>query len=59
MDEPLCPKASLSGYTVDGTFQQYAVAKAAHVAKIPKDVALDQIAPILCAGITVLSLPAL
>ncbi|CAD6593202.1 MAG: Alcohol dehydrogenase [Alectoria sarmentosa] len=52
-DEPLCGKATLSGYTVDGTFQQYAIAKAAHVARIPKDVPLDAIAPILCAGITV------
>ena len=53
MDEPLCPKATMSGYTVDGTFQQYCVAKAAHVARIPKDVPLDAISPILCAGITV------
>lgn len=53
MDEPLCPKALLSGYTVDGTFQQYCIAKAAHVARIPKDVPLDAIAPVLCAGITV------
>ena len=52
-DEPLCPKAALSGYTVDGTFQQYCIAKAAHVARIPKDVPLDAIAPVLCAGITV------
>ncbi|MCJ1290216.1 alcohol dehydrogenase [Xylographa carneopallida] len=53
MDEPLCPKAQLSGYTVDGTFQQYCVANAAHVARIPKDVPLDAVAPVLCAGITV------
>ncbi|MCJ1419136.1 alcohol dehydrogenase [Xylographa parallela] len=53
MDEPLCPKATLSGYTVDGTFQEYCVANAAHVARIPKDVPLDAIAPVLCAGITV------
>ncbi|KAF2482980.1 chaperonin 10-like protein [Neohortaea acidophila] len=52
-DEPLCAKALLSGYTVDGSFQQYAIAKAAHAARIPKDVALDAISPILCAGITV------
>ena len=52
-DEPLCPKALLSGYTVDGSFQQYAIAKAAHVARIPKDVPLDAISPVLCAGITV------
>ena len=53
MDEPLCGQALLSGYTVDGTFQQYAIGKAAHVARIPKDVDLEAVAPILCAGITV------
>ncbi|KFY23456.1 hypothetical protein V491_02534 [Pseudogymnoascus sp. VKM F-3775] len=52
-DEPLCPKAILSGYTVDGTFQQYCVAKAVHVAHIPPNVDLATVAPILCAGITV------
>jgi len=52
-DEPLCPKPQLSGYTVDGSFQQYCIAKAAHIARIPKDVPLDAIAPVLCAGITV------
>lgn len=51
--EPLCAQAELSGYTVDGSFQQYAVAKAAHVARIPKDLPLDAVAPVLCAGITV------
>ncbi|PSK59216.1 alcohol dehydrogenase-2 [Elsinoe australis] len=52
-DEPLCSKALLSGYTVDGTFQQYAIAKAAHVARLHKDIPLDAVAPVLCAGITV------
>jgi propanol-preferring alcohol dehydrogenase len=52
-DEPLCPKPLLSGYTVDGTFQQYCIAKAAHVARIPKHCDLAAIAPVLCAGITV------
>lgn len=52
-DEPLCHKALLSGYTVDGTFQEYAIAKAAHVARIPKECDLEAVAPILCAGITV------
>lgn len=52
-DEPLCPKALLSGYTVDGSFQQYCIGKAAHVARIPKEIPLDAIAPVLCAGITV------
>jgi len=52
-DEPLCAKALLSGYTVDGTFQQYCVAKAAHVARLPKNVDMAKVAPVLCAGITV------
>ncbi|KAM3522740.1 hypothetical protein MY4038_008486 [Beauveria bassiana] len=52
-DEPLCGAAQLSGYTVDGSFQQYCVAKAAHVAHIPKECDLAEIAPLLCAGITV------
>lgn len=43
----------MSGYTVDGTFQQYCVAKSAHVARIPKECDLAAVAPILCAGVTV------
>lgn len=52
-DEPLCGTPDLSGYTVDGSFQQYAIGKAAHVARIPKECDLEEISPILCAGITV------
>jgi len=52
-DEPLCPNASLSGYTVDGTFQQYAIGKAVQVARIPKHLDLEAMSPILCAGLTV------
>lgn len=52
-DEPLCGRPLLSGYTVDGSFQQYAIAKAAHVARIPKECDLAAVAPVLCAGITV------
>lgn len=53
-DEQLCTgPIRLSGYTVDGSFQQYCIGKAAHVARIPKDCDLEAIAPVLCAGITV------
>jgi propanol-preferring alcohol dehydrogenase len=38
---------------VDGTFQQYAIAKGAHVAHLAPEIPLDRVAPILCAGITV------
>lgn len=48
-----CPKARYSGFTHDGTFQQYCTVKAAHAAKIPEGVDLAEVAPILCAGITV------
>ncbi|KAH9984436.1 dehydrogenase-like protein [Xylariaceae sp. FL0662B] len=52
-NESLCEHAALSGYTVDGSFQQYAVGNAAHVARIPKECDLAAVAPILCAGLTV------
>src|SRR6201996_7454140 len=52
-DEPLCLTPKLSGYLVDGSFQQYCVAGAKHVAHIPEGVPLDEISPVLCAGITV------
>ncbi|KAI0127870.1 dehydrogenase-like protein [Xylariales sp. AK1849] len=52
-DEPLCPEPLLSGYTVDGSFQQYAIAKAVQIARIPKECDLEAISPILCAGLTV------
>src|SRR5437762_2123743 len=32
---------------------EYCIAKAAHVARLHKDIPLDSIAPVLCAGITV------
>ena len=51
--EPNCPYALLSGYTVDGSFQQYCIGKAVHVARIPKNIDLAEAASILCAGITV------
>lgn len=51
--ESNCAKADLSGYTHDGSFQQYATADAVQAARIPKGTDLAEVAPILCAGITV------
>lgn len=51
--ESNCAQAILSGYTHDGSFQEYATAKAVHAASIPQGTDLAKIAPILCAGITV------
>ena len=52
-DESNCEHADLSGYTHDGSFQQYATADAIQAAKIPNGTDLAQVAPILCAGVTV------
>lgn len=52
-NESVCTNALLSGYSVDGTFQQYVVAKAAHATHIPEHCPLDAAAPVLCAGVTV------
>ncbi|KAF8602276.1 GroES-like protein [Ceratobasidium sp. AG-I] len=51
-NESVCGDAKLSGYTVDGSFQQYAVSYANHVTPIPESIGLDLAAPILCAGVT-------
>ncbi|RCK65220.1 Alcohol dehydrogenase 2 [Candida viswanathii] len=51
--EPNCPQADLSGYTHDGSFQQYATADAVQAARIPAGTDLANVAPILCAGVTV------
>lgn len=51
--EPNCPQAQCSGYTVDGTFQQYAIASAKHLSHIPEGLDLESASPLLCAGVTV------
>lgn len=51
--ESNCADADLSGYTHDGSFQQYATADAVQAARIPPGTDLAAVAPILCAGITV------
>lgn len=51
--EPNCVHLQNSGYTVDGTFQQYVVAPAKYVTPIPDSLPLIDAAPILCAGVTI------
>jgi len=51
--EQNCPDAKLSGFTVDGTFQEYVVSYVNHVTPIPEGYASDAAASILCAGVTV------
>lgn len=51
--ESNCDKSELSGYTRDGTFQQYATADLLQAVKLPEGTNLAEAAPILCAGVTV------
>ncbi|KAH7100990.1 GroES-like protein [Auriculariales sp. MPI-PUGE-AT-0066] len=51
--EQNCPAARLSGFTVDGTFQQYVVSYVNHVTPIPDGYDSFEAASILCAGVTV------
>ena len=50
--ETLCHDQENGGYSVDGTFAEYCKAPADYVAKIPENVSFEEIAPILCAGVT-------
>jgi Alcohol dehydrogenase GroES-like domain len=41
-----------SGYSVNGSFAEYAIGSAAYVARLPANVDFVAMAPILCAGVT-------
>jgi propanol-preferring alcohol dehydrogenase len=50
--ETLCQSQQNSGYSVNGSFAEYAVAQAEYVARIPDQLSFADAAPILCAGVT-------
>ena len=50
--ETLCPNQQMSGYTVNGTFADYAIGNASYIGRLPDNVSFIDIAPILCAGVT-------
>jgi alcohol dehydrogenase, propanol-preferring len=50
--ETLCETQHDSGYSVDGSFAEYAIGSAAYVARLPTNVDFVAMAPILCAGVT-------
>lgn len=50
--ETLCLKQKNSGYSVNGSFAQYALANANYVGLIPRQLSFVEAAPILCAGVT-------
>ena len=51
--ETLCEAQQNTGYSINGGFAQYALANAGYVGHLPKDIGFVEIAPILCAGVTV------
>lgn len=50
--ETLCQKQENSGYSVDGSFAQFALAQADYSGRIPDSLSFIDAAPILCAGVT-------
>ena len=50
--ETLCLEQKNSGYSVNGSFAQYAVAQADYLGRIPENLSFVDAAPILCAGVT-------
>lgn len=51
--ETLCEHQQNGGYSVDGGFAEYVVADARYVARFPANVNFIEMAPIICAGVTV------
>src|ERR1700687_1710647 len=50
--ETLCPEQQMSGYTVNGTFAEYALGQADYLGRIPDKLSFIEAAPTLCAGVT-------
>ena len=51
--ETLCEQQQNTGYSVNGSFAEYVVADPDYVGHLPANVRFVDIAPILCAGVTV------
>ena len=50
--ETLCLEQKNSGYSVNGSFAQFALAEADYLGRIPSGLSFIDAAPILCAGVT-------
>ncbi|MCB8879939.1 zinc-dependent alcohol dehydrogenase [Acidisoma cellulosilytica] len=51
-DETICRESEGTGFSRDGGYADYIVARAAFVVELPKDVDAARFAPVLCAGVT-------
>ncbi|MDN3516075.1 alcohol dehydrogenase AdhP [Aquisalimonas lutea] len=50
--ETLCESQQNTGYSVNGGYADYVVADAHYVGRLPDNVGFNELAPILCAGVT-------
>jgi alcohol dehydrogenase, propanol-preferring len=51
--ETLCESQQNGGYSVDGGYAEYVIADARYVAHFPANINFTEMAPIICAGVTV------
>jgi len=51
--ETLCESQQNGGYSVDGGYAEYVIADARYVAHFPQNINFLEVAPIICAGVTV------
>ena len=51
--ETLCDEQQMTGYTVNGGYAEYVLADPGYVGHLPANVTFGEIAPVLCAGVTV------
>ena len=51
--ETLCDRQQMTGYTVNGGYAEYVLADPGYVGYLPPNVGFSEIAPVLCAGVTV------
>lgn len=51
--ETLCDTQQNGGYSVDGGFAEYVIADSRYVAHFPANINFTEMAPIICAGVTV------
>jgi propanol-preferring alcohol dehydrogenase len=51
--ETLCDQQQMTGYTVNGGYAEYVLADPGYVGYLPPNVGFSEIAPVLCAGVTV------
>ncbi|GAA0749980.1 zinc-dependent alcohol dehydrogenase [Ideonella azotifigens] len=51
--ETLCDEQQMTGYTVNGGYAEYVLADPNYVGHLPANIGFSEIAPVLCAGVTV------